>query len=299
MSILLVKNEKDTFKESPPIIPSRKLAHLCRNLKMNKYIHGYSEIEAIRLNDQADSLAALIHHDSIWEEGSLILEAGCGVGAQTKTVAAQNPNSQFISIDISEDSILEARQLIESKGIQNVTFQVANIFDLPFEEEYFDHIFLCFVLEHLPNPQKALEKLKAKLKPNGTITLIEGDHGSTYFYPDSELAHKAIQCQVELQRRNGGDANIGRKLYPILEQAGFEGIKVSPRQVYVDDSNPTWVEGFTKNTFTAMIAGIKEEAINKGLINRESMEKGIQDLYRTAEGGGTFCYTFFKGIGYT
>jgi len=264
---------------------------------MNKYVHGYSAKEATRLNDQADSLANLIHHDSIWETGSLILEAGCGVGAQTKTVAAQNSKSKFISIDISKESIAEARQLIRSKGIKNVVFQVADIFDLPFEEEYFDHIFLCFVLEHLANPQEALEQLKKKLKPNGTITLIEGDHGSTYFHPNSEFANKAIQCQVELQRRKGGDANIGRKLYPILESAGFEEIKVSPRQVYVDDSNPRWVEGFTKNTFTAMIEGIKAEVISNGLMTKESFEKGIQDLYRTAKGGGTFCYTFFKGIG--
>lgn len=264
---------------------------------MNKYVHGYSPEEASRLLDQANSLSNLIHYDSIWEDHSLILEAGCGVGAQTQTVAPQNPHSKFICIDISEQSVLEAKSLTNSMGIQNVEFQVANIFDLPFEDEQFDHIFLCFVLEHLPNPNTALELLKRKLKTNGTITLIEGDHGSTYFHPDSELAKRAIQCQVELQKRNGGDANIGRKLFPILEEAGFQDIAVSPRQVYVDDSNPDWVEGFTKNTFTAMIEGIKEEAIAQELTDRASMEKGIKDLYRTAEGGGTFCYTFFKGRG--
>ncbi|MEM6684662.1 MAG: class I SAM-dependent methyltransferase [Bacteroidota bacterium] len=234
---------------------------------MNKYVHGYSKTEANRLNDQADSLATLIHHDSIWEEGATILEAGCGVGAQTKTVAAQNPNCKFISVDISEDSIHEAQELIRSKVIKNVEFKVADIFDLPFEDEYFDHIFLCFVLEHLPNPQQALNKLKTKLKQNGTITLIEGDHGSTYFHPESEYATKAIQCQVDLQKQKGGDANIGRKIFPILENSGFKSINVSPRQVYVDDSNPQWVEGFTKNTFTAMIKGVKEEAIAIKLID--------------------------------
>jgi len=264
---------------------------------MSTYVHGYSDHEATRLNDQADSLASLIHRDSVWEKDSLILEAGCGVGAQTKTVAAQNPDCKFISIDISKDSILEAKRLIDSEGISNVEFKVADIFDLPFEDEYFDHIFLCFVLEHLAEPFEALASLKRKLKPTGTITLIEGDHGSTYFYPESEFANKAIQCQVELQKRTGGDANIGRKLYPILEKAGFDDISVSPRQVYVDDSNPDLVEGFTRNTFTAMIAGVKEDAIKNGLMDSESFEKGIQDLYNTANGGGTFCYTFFKGRG--
>lgn len=126
------------------------------------------------------------------------------------------------------------------------------------------------------------------------MMLIEGDYGSTYFHPDSSEAKKAIQCQVLLQQQNGGDANIGRKLYPILNDAGFKEIRVSPRQVYVDDSIPELVEGFTKNTFTAMIKGIAEEAISKRIISRDEMQKGINDLLKTAEGDGTFCYTFFK-----
>ena len=40
-----------------------------------------------------------------------------------------------------------------------------------------------------------------------------------------------------------------------------------------------------------------EDAVSKNLIGKEEFEKGINDLNRTAEGGGTFCYTFFKGIG--
>ena len=115
--------------------------------------------------------------------------------------------------------------------------------------------------------------MKRVLKTKGTITIIEGDHGSTYFHPDSEAANKAIQCQVELQKQNGGDANIGRKLYPLLNQSSFKEIKVSPRQVYVDDSNPKWVEGFTKNTFTAMINGVSKEAVSKNLIGKNEFEK--------------------------
>lgn len=263
---------------------------------MQKYVHGYSIEEANRLNDQAASVAEIIHYDSVWETGSIVLEAGCGVGAQTKTIAPKNPNCQFISIDISVESVAQARRMANENSIKNVNFQEANIFELPFEDEYFDHIFVCFVLEHLPNPKTALKELKRVLKPKGTIMCIEGDHGSTYFYPDSEAAQKAVQSQVLLQQKNGGDANIGRKLFPLLNQAGFEQIKVTPRQVYVDDSLPHLVEGFTKNTFTAMIQGIAEEAIVNDIITKKEMEAGIADLHKTAEGGGTFCYTFFKGI---
>lgn len=264
---------------------------------MSKYVHGYSPEEASRLTNQANSLTKILHHDSYWPEGALILEAGCGVGAQTKTVAPKNNQSSFVSVDISSESIAQAKKLTDSLGISNVEFKRADIFDLPFEDRYFDHIFICFVLEHLANPIDALRKLKRVLKPGGTVTVIEGDHGSTYFHPDSQEAKEAIQCQVLLQQQNGGDANIGRKLYPLLDEAELEQVKVSPRQIYVDDSMPKLVEGFTKNTFTAMIQGISEKAVSKQMMSRGDMQKGISDLLKTAEGGGTFCYTFFKATG--
>lgn len=262
------------------------------------YVHGYTERESNRLEDQANCLNEIIHHDTIFSENSIILEAGCGVGAQTQIVAPKNPNSKFISIDISENSICKAKELIELRNLDNVEFQTGNIFNLNFPDEYFDHIFICFVLEHLPNPNEALKSLKRVLKKGGSITLIEGDHGSAYFHPYSPFAQEVINVQVALQSKNGGNALIGRQLYPLLIESNFKNCIVSPRMVYVDSSKPVFVEGFTRNTFTAMIEGIKEKAISSSLIDEVSFDKGIKDLYRTSQSDGVFCYTFFKGIGY-
>jgi SAM-dependent methyltransferase len=177
-----------------------------------------------------------------------------------------------------------------------VAFRLADIFRLPFAAHTFDHIFVCFVLEHLQQPLAALQQLQVVLKPGGTLTVIEGDHGSAYFYPASPYAQQTIDCLVEVQARMGGNALIGRQLYPLLTRAGFRNIRVLPRQVYADASRPEWVAGFTKNTFAAMIAGAKDQAIAQGLIDLESWEQGIADLYATAGQDGTFSYTFFKGV---
>ena len=265
---------------------------------MNKtYVHGYNARENIRLQDQASTLVELLHSDTFYPAGSRVLEVGCGVGAQTVTLASNSPEALFTSIDISEPSLAEARQRIEKAGLTNVCFRQADIFNLPFGSNEFDHIFLCFVLEHLPKPVEVLRILKAHLKEGGTITVIEGDHGSVYFHPDSPVAHKAIECQVELQRQAGGNALIGRELFPLLRQAGFRSVRVSPRMVYVDGSRPELVEGFTQKTFTAMTEGIREAAIGAGLIEPYLFDQGIRDLYRTTEENGVFCYTFFKAIG--
>jgi protein-L-isoaspartate O-methyltransferase len=261
-----------------------------------KYVHGYEQRENIRLQDQASTLVELLHSDTFYPPGSRVLEAGCGVGAQTITLARNSPQACFTSVDISKQSVAEARRRIEDAGFTHVCFQQGDIFKLPFKPASFDHIFVCFVLEHLARPAEALACLKKLLKVGGTITLIEGDHGSTYFYPDNQAAHAAIQCQVELQKNAGGNANIGRELYPLLNAGGFSSIRVSPRMVYVDASKPRLVEGFTKNTFTAMIEGIRESALEAGLIDKKTFDDGVRGLYRTSEQDGVFCYTFFKAV---
>jgi SAM-dependent methyltransferase len=261
------------------------------------YVHGYDPRENERLQDQAGTLVELLHSDTAYPAGSAVLEVGCGVGAQTITLARRSPDARFTSIDVSAPSLAEARRRVELAGITTVEFRQADIFALPFSAESFDHVFVCFVLEHLSLPVEALTRLKGVLRPGGTITVIEGDHGSTYFYPRSAAADAAIQCQVELQRSAGGNALIGRQLYPLMIDAGFDEVRVSPRMVYVDSSRPDLVDGFTKKTFTAMIEGVREPAIAAGLIAAETFDAGVSDLYRTTEADGVFCYTFFKGVG--
>jgi hypothetical protein len=55
-------------------------------------------------------------------------------------------------------------------------------------------------------------------------------------------------------------------------------------------------QGFTKKTFTAMIEGVRQSAIEAGMVQPDVFEKGIRDLYQTAGPDGVFCYTFFKAI---
>jgi SAM-dependent methyltransferase len=261
------------------------------------YVHGYRTREHERLQDQAGTLIEILHGDTHYPPGSQVLEAGCGVGAQTVTLARRSPRAFFTSVDISPDSLQAAKAATEAAGLANVRFEQADVFDLPFAPQSFDHIFICFLLEHLPSPVAALTMLIRLLKVGGSVTVIEGDHGSTYFHPDSEAAHEAIKCQVELQRLGGGNAQIGRQLYPLMVEAGLEKVRVSPRMVYVDGSRPDLIDGFTKKTFIAMIEGVREPATKAGLIEPEDFDSGIRALQRTTEPDGVFCYTFFKGTG--
>jgi ubiquinone/menaquinone biosynthesis C-methylase UbiE len=240
-----------------------------------------------------------IHYDTMYPAGSSVLEAGCGVGAQTVTLAGKSPEARIVSIDISEDSLEKARRIVDEKGFSNVAFHHADLFNLPFGEEQFDHVFVCYVLEHLSEPAYALTSLRGALKAGGSVTVIEGDHGSCYFHPATDASLTVWNCLIRFQEILGGNSLIGRQIFPLLDQAGFQDIRVSPRMIYIDQSKPDLMDSFVRKTIIPMVAGVEAQSLEMGLTDKATWDKGIRDLYEiAARKDGTFCYTFFKAWGF-
>lgn len=264
---------------------------------MHKYVHGYSGRETQRLQEQSAILEDVLHWDTTYPAGSRVLEAGCGVGGQTVLLARRSPLAEFTSVDISRDSIDKAMALIEKEGLSNVRFRQADIMDMPFADESFDHVFVCFLLEHLEEPPQALLKLKKVLRAGGTITVIEGDHGSCFWHPETQESLKAWHSLIEAQALLGHDPLVGRKLYPLLKGAGFLVGEVSPRWVYTDANNPFLMDGVLNKIIVPMTETAKQQALELGLIDEATFEKGLDDLRRSGmPPDGTFFYTWFKAV---
>ncbi|HET6295119.1 MAG TPA: L-histidine N(alpha)-methyltransferase [Kribbella sp.] len=264
------------------------------------YVHGYTADETRRLSDQAKTLADLLHGGTQYESGSRVLEVGCGVGAQTVQLVTRSPGIELVAVDISEESLAAAKARVAAEAPDaRVEWHHGDLFELPFADGTFDHLFLCFVLEHLPEPQKALAMLQRLLRPGGSITVIEGDHESAFFHPRSTEAQKLIDCLVDLQAAAGGDALIGRRLQPLLKDAGFLDTTARPLTVYADETLPHLVDGFTRKTFIAMVESVRERSFALGLRTAAQWQQGIRELERSAEPGGTFHYTFFKAVALT
>jgi len=263
----------------------------------DKYVHGYSEREAERLEDQSSILEELLHGGTAYPPGSKVLEAGCGVGAQTVFLSRRSPHAQFTSIDISTESLQKAAAHVASSGVSNVQFQQANIYALPFAEESFDHVFVCFVLEHLEKPLQALLELKRALKTGGTITAIEGDHGSCFWHPETSESRVVWECLIHVQANLGDNSLIGRQLYQLLRDAGFDVQDVSPRFAYADARSPEQLNGGVNKILVPMVETARERALQLGLTDEATWNKGIADYSRVGTSpDGTVFYTWFKGV---
>ncbi|MDD7967560.1 MerR family transcriptional regulator [Actinomycetospora lemnae] len=276
--------------------PDDVLSTVLREMTMiGSYVHGFHASEATRLRDQAATLADLLHDGVSFPDGAHVLEPGCGVGAQTVVLAARSPGARFTALDREPGQVAAARARVEAAGIgERVDVRVGDVHDPPGPV---DHVVVFFLLEHLPHPVEALRALRGALRPGGTITVVEGDHGATAFHPDSADARAVIACQEVLQRQAGGDAGIGRRLAPLLADAGFDDVRVEPRTAHAHAGRPDLTDSLVRRTFTPMVAGVREPALAAGLITPERFDAGVRDLLRTAEPGGTFSYTFFRAVG--
>ena len=94
-----------------------------------KYVHGYGDRENIRLQDQASTLTELLHLDTFYPEGSHVLEAGCGVGAQTVTLVRNSPGALITSVDISENSWPKRNERPRRKTWETYGFSKRTFFD--------------------------------------------------------------------------------------------------------------------------------------------------------------------------
>ena len=152
-------------------------------------------------------------------------------------------------------------------------------------------------MEHLDNPVAALVELKRVLKTGGTITVIEGDHGSCFWHPETPESLAAWNGLITAQRNIGHDPNIGRRLTPLLTEAGFELQHCEPAWLYADKLKPALRDGMVNHIIVPMVQSAEEKILKDNLVPKDVYQQGIADLSRVDEiPEGTFFYTWFKAV---
>ena len=153
--------------------------------------------------------------------GMDVLDCGCGPGSITVGLAEAVTPGSVTGIDLEESQLARARETAPGLGLANVTFETADVHNLPFEDGRFDAVFSHAMLEHLPDPVPVLAEMRRVLKPGGLAAIRCIDLGGTIIAPDDGRLAAGHEHWRKYRQHCGGDAFMGRRLRALLREAGF------------------------------------------------------------------------------
>jgi ubiquinone/menaquinone biosynthesis C-methylase UbiE len=159
--------------------------------------------------------------------GMHILDCGCGSGGISVSLARLVPQGRVVGVDVEDAQLEMGRQDARNRGLENVQFQHASVYDLPFEDSTFDAVLVHALLYHLGEPMKALQELWRVLKPGGLIGVRDADIDGDIYYPQGPDVDRFWKLAEQVMRHNGGDVRFGRRHRQMLREAGFIRIVAS------------------------------------------------------------------------
>lgn len=149
-----------------------------------------------------------------------LLDIGAGSGTITASLAKYMPEGHLTATDISDDILHQAKHHAESKGVTNISFKNANVFELPFPDASFDITHAHQVLCHLDLPTAAIKEMLRVTKPGGIVALREGDMRMWCWWPDLPGLRQFHDIVLKTLAATGGQIEAGRELLSWVLEAG-------------------------------------------------------------------------------
>jgi SAM-dependent methyltransferase len=154
--------------------------------------------------------------------GMELLDVGCGPGSITVGLAEAVAPGLVVGVDLQAAQIEQARALAAERGVNNLRFEVADIFRLPFADASFDVVFANAVLLHLHDPLAALREMRRVLRPSGVVGVRNPDFGTTIISPLTPLMDQRDALMWRVRKQTGlPNGFMGRDHRRLLLEAGF------------------------------------------------------------------------------
>lgn len=150
-----------------------------------------------------------------------VLDLGCGPGSITIGLAEVVSEGRAVGVDIEPGQIQLAIENAAKRGVQNCTFDVGNVEDLPYEANSFDAVFGHTILLQFRDPSRVLNEVVRVLRPGGVVGFRETDFGAALAFPEDSAHARVFATLRESIIRNDGFPDIGRELPALLSRTGL------------------------------------------------------------------------------
>ena len=204
------------------------------------YLHGYRAEERERLHRQARFLAPTVHDGLPFQRRTKLIEVGCGVGAQTEILLRRWPDLRVTGVEINDEQLVEARRFLTSipSASDRVVLAKGDATNLEYGADSFDAGFLCWVLEHVGDPARALAEVRRVLVPGSPVVCSEVLNATFFVDPYSKHTLRYWTALNEQQLAMGGDPFVGAKLGNLLTGAGFRDVVTEVKSFHLDNRAP-------------------------------------------------------------
>ena len=237
---------------------------------MTDYVHGYGTREQERLVEQAEHWRhRLIANGTALTPGTRLLEVGCGVGAVLAVLGQEFPGIILHGVDIEPAQLAFARGHLERAGVE-ATLVEADARALPFADDSFDHVWMMWFLEHVPDPPEVLREAKRVLAPGGGITAIEVDYATCRADPTSPALEALFRALVQAMAASGW-SDAGTRLPDWLHEVGFRDVDEGERPF-------SWRGGDLAGQANYAADVIESALAQLPATSREELRRGLQDL---------------------
>lgn len=234
---------------------------------MTEYVHGYATDEQERLVEQAEHWRhRLISDGTELEPGTRLLEVGTGVGAVLAVLGQEFPGVELYGVDIEQKQLDFARGHLERAGVE-ATLRQADALALPFPNEFFDHVWMMWFLEHVADPFAALREARRILMPGGRITAIEVDYSTVRAEPSTPQLDALFDAMVRAMAASGW-SDAGTRLPGWLREAGFRAVDDGERAFRWCGEELSGQADYAADVIESALAGLSgagEEELRAGL----------------------------------
>jgi ubiquinone/menaquinone biosynthesis C-methylase UbiE len=260
-----------------------------------QYLHGFDSVEQNRLVAQAHVLKDKIFENIDFSSAKNILEVGCGVGAQTEILLNLYPTAKVTGIELSEIQLNTAKHYLQTK-FDSSRYELFNMNaeTMDFAENTFDAIYVCWVLEHVANPQKVVDECFRVLKKGGVVYISEVQNNNLYLYPKAEYTEKYWEKYNNLQLEMGGNPFVGAQIGNLLFNAKFSTVNVKSKTFLYDNSTPEKREIMADYWCDLLLSGFSNLLLHNK-VEENDKETIKQEMNRVKQQNGAFHYSFIQG----